>query len=850
MTDLSWIDLIPKDSQKLLLGEIDLQLARRRLAGYEPYPKQIAFHNAGSTHRERLLMAGNQLGKFGRVDEPVLTPSGWVRIGDIRIGDRVISGDGSITKVIGVYPQGVQPLIEITFCYGQKVIVGHEHLWKVLEPKNRFRTRCKSLKRNGKGPRPTTQVPNERFDQWSVMTTAAIRARCGDDPAPLQRFATPAVGVVQMDAQPVEIDPYVLGILLGDGGLTQGISLASADAEIVAAVAEEVRRYGGELHYHSRYDYRVRQGAKLKQALALMGVMGKGAADKRVPQCYLWNTPDVRLAVLQGLMDSDGTCEKSGITSFTSISAQLAEDVMFLARSFGAKCRIRSRVTSYTHRGEVKQGQRSYTVTIRMPAAPLFRLARKLERYIRPVSTTDHNLMVSFRDIEPGEAVCIAVDHPDHTYVTTDFIVTHNTWSAAAETSMHLTGRYPDWWQGRNFRHPVQWCAASETGLLTRDGVQRVLFGTPAGPLGTGMVPADAIIEVIRNTHGVAELYEMARVRHGGGGDVQAGESLLYLRSYDQGRARIQAMTLNGFWFDEEPPEDYYIEGLTRTNTTLGPVYLTFTPLKGMSAVVKRFLMDRIPGTHVTQMGIRDALHYSPEQIETIVASYPPHQREARTNGTPIMGSGLIYPVPRAQLEYTPFAIPSHWRRIAGIDFGWTHPTAGAWIAHDPDSDVIYVYDAYRVAEQPVLVHAAAFKARGEWIPVARPGDGDNATAAGPQLAQQYRAAGVNMRGERAQFPEISDNSKENTQPSRVSVEAGIADIYDRMLTGRFKVASHLEDWWQEFGLYHREDGKVVKLVDDLLDATRYAVMDLRFATTPPVESRLRLNQSFNWRAG
>lgn len=425
------------------------------------------------------------------------------------------------------------------------------------------------------------------------------------------------------------------------------------------------------------------------------------------------------------------------------------------------------------------------------------------------------------------------------------------TLSAAAETAMHLTGRYPDWWIGKNFKTPVQWGAASETGLLTRDGIQRMLFGTPAGALGTGMVPRDAIIDVARNQHGVDDLYEMVRVRHGGGGDVQAGESIIYLRSYDQGRARMQSLTLNGFWFDEEPPEDYYLEGLTRTNTTLGPVYLTFTPLKGMSKVVGRFLVDQMPGTTVIRMGIRDAGHYTPEQCDAIIASYPAHEREARAFGNPVLGSGVVFPVERSLIEYTAFAIPSHWRRLAALDFGWTHPTACAWLAIDPDTDTIYVYDCYRAKEQPVVVHAGAVRAKGDWIPVAWPHDGANDTAVGPQLAKQYRDAGLNMLPERAQYPETSDQSDENSKRALTSVEAGLSDMLDRMLTGRFKVASHLNDWWEEFALYHRKDGKVVKVLDDLISATRYGVMSVRYAVPSPVnKTKAAINRPFNWRAG
>jgi len=422
--------------------------------------------------------------------------------------------------------------------------------------------------------------------------------------------------------------------------------------------------------------------------------------------------------------------------------------------------------------------------------------------------------------------------------------------AAAAETAMHLTGRYPDWWRGKRFHQPTQFGVASETGLLTRDGVQRMLFGTPASDLGTGMIPKDAIVEVVRSKFGPADLYEMARIRHGGGGDVQAGESVVYLRSYDQGRARVQAMTLTGFWLDEEPPFDYYMEALTRTNVALGPVYLTFTPLKGMSEVVKRFLIDQVRGTAVISMGIEDAAHFSPEARQSIIDSYPLHERQARAYGKPIMGSGLVFPVERSLIEYQTFAIPQHWPRICGLDFGFDHPTAAVWIAMDRDTDTLYVYDHYRVRQGLVPIHAAALRARGSWIPVSWPADGLNDTAVGPQLAGQYRDQGIPMLPEHAQFPQQTDRASE-TAKSRVSVEAGLSEMLTRMMTGRFKVAAHLNDWWEEFGLYHRKDGRVVKVLDDLMSATRYAMMSERFAQTPPAQNtKAALSRPFNWRAG
>lgn len=411
------------------------------------------------------------------------------------------------------------------------------------------------------------------------------------------------------------------------------------------------------------------------------------------------------------------------------------------------------------------------------------------------------------------------------------------TLSAGFETAMHLTQRYPDWWDGAYFPHPVAAWAAGVTGEVTRDSVQRVLCGR-INALGTGAIPADAIKDKSMK-RGVADAIDTLVIRHGGGGDVQAGESLLGFKSYDQGRTKFQAETLDYVWLDEEPPEDIYSEALTRTNATEGIVALTFTPLLGMSNVVKRFLVDKFPGTHVTTMTIHDALHYTPEQRAAIIASYPSHEREARAMGVPMLGSGRIYPVDENSLKVKPFALPDHWPRINGLDFGWTHPGALASLAWDRDTDTLYLYDAVREKEKTPQLWAVTIRAKGAWIPVAWPHDGENKTSAGAgkPLAEQFREAGVNMLKVRATHAP-QQGQEEGTGGN--SVEAGIMDLLDRMQTGRFKVFEHLNDFFEELRMYHREDGKIVKVDDDLLDAVRTGSMMLRFAKTPEPKRRPR----------
>ena len=393
------------------------------------------------------------------------------------------------------------------------------------------------------------------------------------------------------------------------------------------------------------------------------------------------------------------------------------------------------------------------------------------------------------------------------------------TYAGAAEAAMHLTGRYPDWWEGRRFDKPITMLAGSESYELTRDGVQRLLVGPPMTEeeWGTGYIPKDAIVATTRRS-GVSGALDTVTVRH-----VSGGTSTLLLKAYEQGRGKWQANTVEFVWFDEEPPDDVYFEGITRTNATGGSIAVTFTPLKGMSAVVARYMLEDSEDRIVISMTIEDAEHYTPEQRAKIIASYPSHEREARTKGIPTLGSGLIFPVMEEDIVIEPRPIPSIWPQIAGIDFGWDHPTAAANLAWDRDADIVYLTKVYRKREASPILHAAALKPWGTWLPWSWPHDGNNDTAAGPNLASQYRDQGLGMLDEQATFEDGTN-----------SVEAGLMDMLDRMQTGRFKVFSTCVEWLEERRLYHRKDGKVVKVRDDTISASRYALMMLRHAIIEP----------------
>jgi len=395
------------------------------------------------------------------------------------------------------------------------------------------------------------------------------------------------------------------------------------------------------------------------------------------------------------------------------------------------------------------------------------------------------------------------------------------TLAGAAHATYHATGRYPDWYDGVRFEDATRGWVGGESAVFVRDTSQSLLFGEP-GKLGTGFIPRECIIDdSIVMARGVPGAIDRCAIKH-----VSGGRSMIGFKNYEQGREKWQGSTLSWVWLDEEPDEEIYTEALTRTNATGGMVWMTFTPLRGMSHVVRRFLNEHSPDRQVINMTIEDVLHYSEEDRRKIISAYPAHEREARAKGIPMLGEGKIFPVTEELITCKPFDIPFTYQRLGGLDFGWSHPTAAAKIAYDPETDIAYVTHVYRVKEATPLLHSAALKAWGEELLWAWPHDGlQHDKGSGEQLADIYRKNGLKLLSERATFPDGTSG-----------VEAGLMMMLDRMQTGRFKVFNTCSDFFEEFRLYHRKDGKVVKEGDDILCAIRYALMMLRYAQFLPMD--------------
>jgi len=406
---------------------------------------------------------------------------------------------------------------------------------------------------------------------------------------------------------------------------------------------------------------------------------------------------------------------------------------------------------------------------------------------------------------------------------------TGKTFSGAAEMAYHLTGRYPDDWQGRKFEKPIRAWAAGISNAKTRDIVQRELCGEPEDPQkwGTGAIPKEDLVSKTR-LPGVPNALQAVVIKHYTNG-IYDGNSLLGFLSYEMGFEKFMGSPLDVIWLDEQTPYDIFSQCITRTADTGGMVYMTFTPEQGMTTVVHQFMNDIKPGQALVMATWDDCPHLTEEIKEQLLNVYLPHERDMRSKGLPVFGRGMVFPLSEDKIRCEPFQIPTWWRRIAAIDFGWEHPTAVVFIAIDPDTGCQYVYHTYRVKKTLPAIISAHILEVGPWVPMAWPHDGlQHEKGSGTTLSQNYRAFGVNMLP--FHFTNPPAIGQEEGKGGN-SVEAGILVMLQKMEADQFKVFSTQIEWFEEFRLYHRDDdGKIVPKTDDLMSATRYASQSARFA--------------------
>ena len=394
------------------------------------------------------------------------------------------------------------------------------------------------------------------------------------------------------------------------------------------------------------------------------------------------------------------------------------------------------------------------------------------------------------------------------------------TYAGAVEMAAHLTGLYPEWWEGRLFDHAVDAWAACDTAVQVRDGVQRYLFGPPNDPdgLGTGLIPRHLIAGQPVAGHGATGLFDTARVKHASGRN-----STIQFKAYSQNRAAVQSANLDIVWLDEQPTdEDLYAEFLARLLHTRGILFMTFTPLRDIEFVVSRFYEGRNEARDYVEMSYEEKPGVTAEEIDLLKQQYPRHLWDARIYGKAAIGEGAAFETPEAALMFPADKyIPDYWPKIWGIDFGISHPFAAVLCAWDKDTDTFYVLDCFKVSDLQPIDHVARMRRVAADIRVAWPHDGNTREkGSGRQLIGYYKEQGLQVIPTHATFPNGS-----------MGLEAGVQEIRYRARYGQLLVKETLADWFREYRGYHTDkNGEYVKIADDLLSATRYALMMRRYA--------------------
>ena len=377
----------------------------------------------GLQNSDLIIIAGRPAsGKAQPMDAMVRTLDGWTRMGDLTVGTKLASHDGRPSEVLGIYPQGERPVFDVAFSDGRSTKACAEHLWRVTY-------------RDWEEPRViTTAKLAEMLTRKRYQKRLSIELVTGD---------------FGLDRD-MPIHPWLLGMILGNGRISGSLRLSTRDEENLSRVDQHLPP-GMALSRKDTGTHSIRQIGEWRQSgnwgvnpnpmvtfLRSLGLSDEGCHTMFVPPIYLQGSRQNRVALLQGLMDSNGLVEKAGSAQFMTTSPQLAHDVQYLVRSLGGLCRIAPKATTYTHRGQKLTGRLAYRCNLRHhDVSVLFANSTKRAAATRGRNTSVRLSVASVTPAGTTETQCIRVSHPDRTYVTDDYVVTHNT-SLVTNIGVHV----------------------------------------------------------------------------------------------------------------------------------------------------------------------------------------------------------------------------------------------------------------------------------------------------------------------------------------------------------------------------------------------------------------------------
>lgn len=603
---------------------------------------QQEFLRAAATHRTRIFRAGNRAGKMQPITEPVLTPKGFIPIGHIKVGDTVFAKDGSPTLVTNVFPQSSQAVYEINFNDFTSTRCGLDHLWLCKTPEDR---------RTNK-------------EQWRTLSLRTILNNWGAKPKLNARVAIPFTDPIQFSHKELPIDPYTLGFILTKGErLRNSTILTIKDPKLLAGIAHNPKKL------LQKHIYRI-----------------SAPNHTSIPALYKISSSEQRFALLQGILDSSASQTQTNTYTIRLPNLQLAKDTQDLLRSLGLR--------SKKIRKKKDQHKDCYIIGAYPFSSTSLNLRFK-----------HHKLISQITRFAPQEQVCITVEHPSQTYITKDYIVTHNSTVGAFDLALHLTGWHPF---TKFPNQPVHWWASA---VSFRDGI-----GTVVWPALKQFLPPSEIKEINWYQKASPETPHSVTMKNG---------STLIFKSVEQTRVKYQGAKLNGLWLDEDHPRNIVDECRARVLDVGGYLNITLTPLRREKWVTE---IEKETSTFLVTASTIDAAKAGVINLEATLqfaANLPEKQRLVRIYGEHVSNEGSVWPefsrethvlVRRGDRLYQrdedlfPWPLPDSWRRFAAIDFGYNNPTAILMAAEDPFHKRLIIYRNYyaralRASEWAMRMH-------------------------------------------------------------------------------------------------------------------------------------------------
>ena len=639
---------------------------------YIPNPKQYVMHNCCA---DEIFLGGSAQ----PLTCQVYTPFGPKPMGEVQVNDQVSNPDGGVSRIVGVYPQGVKPTYGLTFSDGSYTRCTDDHLWLV-------------------------QKTRRAYDRQYVWPLSMIR----DHMAFQKTFAQPHSVLIPL-TQPVTytvasphaevrwpLSGYTLGALLGDGCLREpGVSLYSEDQNICDRVVLE----SGLSDMERKPGAPLRLPSTLRRAVEQLGLWGCLANTKFIPDAYKITPIFVRRGLMQGLMDTDGTVSKTGAVTYCTVSERLANDVQRLAWSLGYRASITTKVPHYTYKDEYLAGQLAYIVHMNGPhRAELFNLPRKRER-CRETDRIKGRRIVSIERLVDQECQCIQVDNPNGLYITDDFIVTHNTFCGKTlGEQMH------------NALHCLQYGPAANTITLRRtyDQVRQSIVEPIIKRFFAGVFGIWGETDYVFRWHtGATSWYRHMENPE----DIEKRQGSGYtLAIYDELTHFKQEMYTMLFAWLRASGDDVHCQMLSASNPgnighqwvkkrfitgyEPGTMYWHEMPPMEVNGVL-------VPGTTLSRIFIpafatdnKIGLERNPLYLPKLAEGLSPQRFDALVHGNWDLFEGMAFPeFDMKRHVIKPFDIPESWKVIRCLDWGYWTPFHHGWLAQDPETKDIKLID-------------------------------------------------------------------------------------------------------------------------------------------------------------